>query len=311
MRRQNLSFLMTLVVATTSGLGQAAQPTGSSSTIDTSSIPNFSGLWAHEFIGFEPPSSGHGPIRNLSRVPSGQADINRPAGDYSDPILKPEAAAILKAHGEISLSGNNFQQPANVCGPQPMPYVLWQQEIQLVPSRDHLDIHYMSDHQVRHVRLNSQHPAHVTPSWSGDSVGQFEGGTLVIDTVGVKATPSSIADYIGTPQSEAVHVIERYSLIDYAAGLDAWKIAEKENVLLTADRPIADGIAIDPDYRGKALQLEFMVEDPNVTTMPWSARSTYRKASGEWLERVCAENTAALHHIVNGPAIPTADKPDF
>lgn len=310
MRRQNLLFLMTLVAATASGLGQAAQPTGSS-TNETSSIPIFSGLWAHEFIGFEPPSSGHGPIRNLSRVPSGQADINRPAGDYSDPILKPEAAAILKAHGEISLSGNNFQQPANVCGPQPMPYVLWQQEIQLLQSSDHLDIHYMSDHQVRHVRLNSQHPAHVTPSWSGDSVGHFEGGTLVIDTVGVKATPSSIADYIGTPQSEAVHVIERYSLIDYEAGLEAWKIAEKENVLLTADRPIADGIAIDPDYRGKALQLEFTVEDPNVTTVPWSARSTYRKASGQWLERVCAENTAALHHIVNGPAIPTADKPDF
>jgi hypothetical protein len=307
MRRQNLLFLMTLVAATASGLGQAAPP---SSTNDTASTPNFSGLWAHEFIGFEPPSSGHGPIRNLSRVPSGQADINRPAGDYSDPILKPEAAAILKARGEVSVSGNNFQQPANVCGPQSMPYVLWQQEIQFVQSRDHLDIHYMSDHQVRHVRLNSQHPAHMTPSWSGDSVGHFEGDTLVIDTVGVKAGPSSIADYVGTPQSEAVHVVERYSLIDYEAALEAWKIAENENVRLTADRPIADGIAIDPDYRGKALQLEFMVDDPNVTTKAWSARSTYRKASGEWLERVCAEN-AAVHHVVNGPAIPTAEKPDF
>jgi hypothetical protein len=300
---------MTLVAATASGLGQAAPPTGRS-TNDTASIPNFSGLWAHEFIGFEPPSSGHGPIRNLSRVPSGQADINRPAGDYTDPILKPQAAAILKARGEISLSGNNFQQPANVCGPQPMPYVLWQQEIQLVQSRNHLDIHYMSDHQVRHVRLNSQHPAHMTPSWSGDSVGHFEGDTLVIDTVGVKAEPSSIADYVGTPQSAAVHVIERYRLIDYEAALEAWKSAEKENVRLTADRPIGDGIAIDPDYRGTALQLEFMVEDPNVTTMPWSARSTYRKASGEWLERVCAEN-AAVHHLESGVAIPTAEKPDF
>ena len=42
---------------------------------------------------------------------------------------------------------------------------------------------------VRRVRMNQLHPAQVTPSWYGDSVGHYEGDTLVIDTVGVKTGP--------------------------------------------------------------------------------------------------------------------------
>ena len=37
---------------------------------------------------------------------------------------------------------------------------------------------------VRRVRVNDRHPEPLTPSWYGDSVGHYEGDTLVIDTVG-------------------------------------------------------------------------------------------------------------------------------
>jgi hypothetical protein len=279
-------------------------------TEENSTVPDFSGPWGREFIGFEQPVSGHGPIANISRLPTGQANFNLPAGNYADPILKPGAAAISKKRGEISLSGDNFPQPTNQCWPQPTPYIFWQQKIEFLQRKDELVILYQFDHQVRHVKLNAQHPTHVVPSWSGDSVGHYEGHTLIIDTVGVKVGPFSMVDWLGTPQSEAVHVVERYRLIDYQAALAAEKMAEKENVHLTPERPISDGVGVDIDYRGKGLQLEFTVEDPNIVTMPWSAVSTYRKAATQWEERVCAENPR-VYYAPHDTAVPFAAKPDF
>jgi len=61
----------------------------------------------------------------------------------------------------------------------------------------------------------------VTPSWYGDSVGHYEGDTLVIDTVGVKIGPFAMVDMYGTPHSPALHVVERYRLIDYAEAKEA------------------------------------------------------------------------------------------
>jgi hypothetical protein len=64
---------------------------------------------------------------------------------------------------------------------------------------------YPNDHQVRYVRMNVAHPAKITPSWYGDSVGHYEGDTLVIDTVGVKIGPFAMVDFYGTPYTEALH----------------------------------------------------------------------------------------------------------
>ena len=50
--------------------------------------------------------------------------------------------------------------------------------------------------------MNQPHPTQVTPSWYGDSVGHYEGDTLVIDTVGVKIGPFSMVDMYGTPYTE-------------------------------------------------------------------------------------------------------------
>jgi hypothetical protein len=69
--------------------------------------------------------------------------------------------------------------------------------------------------------MNVPHPAQVTPSWYGDSVGHFEGDTLVIDTVGLKVGPFSAVDQYGTPYTRALHVVERYRRIDYEAAREA------------------------------------------------------------------------------------------
>ena len=55
------------------------------------------------------------------------------------------------------------------------------------------------------------------PSWYGDFVGHYEGDALVIDTVGIKVGPFAMVDWYGTPHSEALHVVERYRLLDHEA----------------------------------------------------------------------------------------------
>src|ERR1700676_3585395 len=97
--------------------------------------------------------------------------------------------------------------------------------------------------------MNEPHPAHVTRSWYGDSVGHYEGGTLIIDTVRIKVGPFAMVDWYGTPHTEALHVVERYRLLDYAAAKEGFERDAKEN-------QVAQGIR-DATYRGKYLQVQF------------------------------------------------------
>jgi hypothetical protein len=190
------------------------------------SIPDFSGIWSHPYVfGFELPSSGPGPVVNKSRrrqifdadgrpLPPANAplvsDQLRLVGDYSNPILKPEAAEVVKKHDEISLLGVAYPTPTNQCWPGGVPFIFLQLGMQMLQQPGKITILYPHDHEFRQVRMNQPHPALVTPSWYGDSVGHYEGDTLVIDTVGVKIGPFAMVDSFGTPHTEALHVVERY-----------------------------------------------------------------------------------------------------
>jgi hypothetical protein len=329
-QRQNFLLLVMLAAAArTPALGQAVTPAvgpAGSATQSTVSIPDFSGIWGHLSLpGFEPPLSGPGPVVNKSRTRQVVDGDGRPVtaanaalmssiyqfvGDYSNPILKPQAAEVVKKHGEIELSGAPSPMPSNQCWPGGVPFAFWNIGMQMLQQPDRITILYSFDHEVRHVRMNQPHPAHVTPSWYGDSIGHYEGDTLVIDTVGIKIGPFAMVDWYGTPHTEALHVMERYRLLDYEAAKEAEERGEKENFRLPASDA---GFARNPDYKGKGLQLQFTVEDEGVFTMPWSATITYRRplsSFGDWPEFVCAENPYGYFEGRKA-AIPTADRPDF
>jgi hypothetical protein len=118
--------------------------------------------------------------------------------------------------------------------------------------------------------------------------------------------PSGPADMYGTPHSPALHVVERYRLLDYEAAKEAEERGQREIWRIQGSDP---GFARNPDYRGKGLQLEFTVEDDGVFTQPWSAAISYRRPLGEWPEMVCADTTHEF--LVRDLRLPTADKPDF
>ncbi|MGH6816307.1 MAG: hypothetical protein ACREC6_11435 [Hyphomicrobiaceae bacterium] len=268
--------------------------------------PDFSGIWRHPSLpGFEPPASGPGPVTNKTRRPDGASDWNMLVGDERNPILKPHAAESVKKYGEVSLSGVSPPTPAYMCWPQPVPYIFWSFNMQMVQQPDQITILYSNpDHEIRRVRMNQSHPAVVTPSLYGDSVGRWERDTLVIDTVGIKTDrPYAMVDAYGTPYSRSLHVIERYRLLDYEQAKEGLERDKKENFLL----PQQD---IDRNYKGKHLQLEFTVEDEGTFTTPWSATITYGRGSDQWPEQVCAENPREQYSSKDYD-VPTAAKPGF
>jgi hypothetical protein len=172
-QRRDFLLLVALASAAAAAWGQAVASTvaPAGSTQNTSSVPEFSGVW-HRWLrpGFGPPASGPGPVTNRSLV-NGVSDYNQLVGDYTNPILNRQAAEVVKKHGALSLSGVGYPTPSNQCWPDGVPYIFWQYGMQMLQQQDSVTILYLQDHQFRQVRLNQPHPAHVTPSWYGDSVG--------------------------------------------------------------------------------------------------------------------------------------------
>jgi hypothetical protein len=267
-------------------------------------VPDFAGLWWHASLpGPEPLASGPTTVINRSRTQKGISDYAQLVGDYTNPILKPGAAAIVKKFGDMSLAGIVFPSPANQCWPEPGPYIYKNFALEMLQKPNEITMIYEQDHEVRHVRLNQQHPANLKPSWYGDSIGHYEGGdTLVVDTVGIKADrPYPMIDLYGTPYTHSLHMIERYRLIDYDEAKDGLARNRKENMVVEG--------RIDPNYRGKYLQIYYTIEDEGVFSMPWSATVTFGKGEADWPETVCAEN----FHVYYGKdeSVPVATKADF
>jgi hypothetical protein len=320
-------FLLFVAVATAAMPTVGQMPPGAgvaaSEVHSAASIPQFSRVWTHPaFPWFDPPASGPGPITNLSRWPEqrpegpggsaalppskvGISNFDQLVGDYKSPMLRPWAAAVVKRLGEMSLAGISFPNPSTQCWPLPMPFIYKQNTMQLIQLPDRVIMLYGGNNEVRQVRLNEPHPSPLIPSWHGDSVGHYDGDTLVIDTVGVKTDPPyAMIDLFGTPYTDKLHVLERYRLRDYGDVKDALERNRKENWLFNGD--------VWTRHRDEQfLQLHVTVEDEGVFTTPWTARLTYAPGGDRVAETVCAENRYEYYYNNKEADVPRADKPDF
>jgi hypothetical protein len=292
-----------LILLSASGI--AAQP----------AAPDFSGQWGRDMLFFEPPASGPGPLVNAVRKPDGSRNTSGPccaiiveggwAGDDTNPILKSRAAEAVKKYRELADAGVVVQDRHNTCWPEPPPYSMALHfGVNILQTKNEVTIVHLLYNTVRRIRLNALHPENLKPSWQGDSIGWFEGDTLVVDTKGIRTSPFTSVDAFGTPHSEALHVVERYRLID---GAQAAEQQKKHGAMFRPNPPYGRG-TIDPDVSRKGLQVEFTVSDDAVFTTPWSGRVTYRPLIGDWPEAVCAENPN-FHGLK--ATLPVAEKPDF
>jgi hypothetical protein len=270
-------------------------------------IPDFSGLWGRNAFDFEPAPGNPRPVDNLVRLPNGAGNASMLVGDYNNALLKPETTAVVKRRGELALSGASVPDPSNQCAPFAPPFTFSMElGVQLLQAKDHVTFLYNQDDQVRRVWLNRAHPRNVKPTPMGDSVGRYEGDTLVVDTVGIATGPLAMNDRYGTPRSRSAHIIERYRLIDGAAAKEAAERHIREN----GPMGLAGAVLVDPNFPGKGLQLEIKIEDPEVFTVPWSAVVTYRRIIGPWLEQICAEDTMDREQG-RMPLMPVSAQPDF
>jgi hypothetical protein len=306
--QRNWLLFTALAFAASPAWGQQAAPAAGQAKISsqsTTSIPDLSGIWRHGSLPwFVPPASGPGPVTNKSRrKDNGVSNYDQLVGDYTNPILRSWAAQVVKAKGDLSLAGVTYPSPANQCWPEPVPFLFKHMAMQILQAPDKIVMLFNEDHEVRYVRMNEPHPAHLTPSWHGDAVGHYEGDTLVIDTVGVRTDrPYPMIDLFGTPYTEKLHVVERYKLLDYEAAKDDLARAAKENW-----RPAGP---VDPNYKDKYLQVHFTIEDEGAFTTPWTATIIYLRDRLEWPEVSCAENPYGFHSDKD-IGVPHADRPDF
>ena len=142
--------------------------------------------WGKNAFNFEGMSSGPQPLRNLSRLANGKANAAQLVGDHRNPILTPEAAAVVKQKGELAVAGKGFPNAQDQCRPMAPPFSFAMQLgfAMLAANDGQITIIYDQNMNVRHIRMNGAHPANSVPSPMGDSIGRWEGDTLVIDTVG-------------------------------------------------------------------------------------------------------------------------------
>jgi hypothetical protein len=321
MPRDFLLFVALATVAAMPALAQTAMPAVSPAGGAThATVPDFSRVWSHPSLPwFEPPASGPGPVTNMSRgdqrpagasgspaSPSrqdGVSNYDQLVGDFTNPILRPWAAQVVKSFGQISLAGITYPNSSNQCWPRPVPFIFKHNQMQMIQQPDRITFLYVEDHEVRRVRLNQPHQAPLTPSWYGDAVGHYEGDMLIIDTVGVRTDrPYAMIDLFGTPYTKSLHVVERYRLRDYDDVKDAVERNLKENWQFAGD--------VFSHHRGKFLQLHLTIEDEGVFTTPWTATLTYVPGGDQLQEVACAENTREYYNNKDAD-VPKADQPDF
>jgi hypothetical protein len=238
-------------------------------------VPNFSGHWEHAAAHFLPTDKGPGPVVNMPGLSF--LAMNVWIGDYRNPILQPWASEAVRVHAVAGLErGEPLLSQLQLCMPFGVPNILTLREpVQLLQEPGMVTILYQHDNQIRRVFLNEGHPSNLEPSPYGHSVGHYEGDTLVVDTRNMSNTGA--IDFYGTPHSAALHVSERYRLLD----------------------------------AGRVLQVDFTVSDLNTFTSEWHAAQRYYSIPlpRGLRENICAENIRM--GVGSEYPVPTDDMLDF
>ena len=173
-------------------------------------------------------------------------------------VLFPNGGAPLQPSAEAKFKAANPQtnDPNLGCLPEgmprfmlsiPLPMEIFQTPTRVVIIREGVQV-------FRQIYLNRQHLRDLDPTYSGDSVGKWEGDTLVVDTIGLN--DKTWVDNAGLPHSEAMHVIERIRRVDHDTLVD-----------------------------------DLTIEDPMTYTKPITAQRVWKLKPGwEIQEFVCTEN---------------------
>jgi len=190
-----------------------------------------------------PPMTGIYESSPANAPKDGQRNVN--------PVLTPKAAAEEAAFKAKKIEDTD----AANCVPPGMPRIMsWPYPVQVLLTPGEVTLVLEGDMQVRHIHTDGRsHPADPDLTFNGDSIGHWEGDTLVVDTVGL-APQAAIAQ--GVTHSDHEHIVERFRLSA-------------------------------PD----SLEVKTSVEDPGVLAQPWVFSARYMRHP-DWsiAEYICEQN---------------------
>jgi hypothetical protein len=188
-------------------------------------------------------------------------------------ILKPWVVERMKKDNSEVLAGKIAFTPHSSCTHAGVPgfHLYGFQPLYFVQTPKEVVMIYSNDQQVRHVYLDVPHSTNPNSSWYGESVGHYEGDTLVVDTIGLN--DKTFVNNFRTPHTDKLHVVERFKLTD----------------------------------GGKAMQVDITFEDPDAFNAPWSVMQRYDRVQRPMAEEICAENNQHLFDY----QIPVANNADF
>jgi hypothetical protein len=252
---------------------------------------------------FIPPASGAGPVQPDPAHRGVTNDEFRATGrqpslataDLNNPILQPWARDKVRARNELVLAGKQVFSLHASCWPVGIPHFLLEpmtRPMYIVQGPKEVVMILTSFSDVRRIYLSDKHSEKLEMSWYGDSIGHYEGDTLVVDTVALD--DRTFVDGFETPHTTQLHVVERWHLID----------------------------------GGQILEANIHVEDPGAFTMPWNAVQRYRRfeavasknvrslvqlatpEDGPLTEAICPDNPNSFQGMPHKP-LPQAVVPDF
>jgi hypothetical protein len=214
-----------------------AHPKGHYASLDA--LPDWGGVWV------------------LSRPAGGPPGPGTPAAEK--PALKGKYLEDYQAwQHAVETKGGQVAHEGSYCTPPGMPGIMGvgQYPIEFLFTPGRVTTHHEAWMQWRNIYTDGRgHPDDLEATFAGDSIGHWDGATLVVDTIGIK---ESVALGMGMKHSDKLHLTERIHL-DKA----------------------------DPD----TLVDELTAEDPVALAKPWVHSFTYKR-SRDWslLEFICAEN---------------------
>jgi hypothetical protein len=151
-------------------------------------------------------------------------------------------------------------------GPPMLPYS-YNSNYQIMQTNDAFVVHAEMIHDARIIRLDRRQ--HLSPDirlWLGDSIGRWDGATLVVDTTNFNDGGGFYGDAGGNfGWDRNLHVVERFSLLD-------------TDTLL---------------YR-------FEIDNPTAFTQPWKGELTMARSSGPIYEYACHEGNYSLSNLLRG-----------
>ena len=132
------------------------------------------------------------------------------------PPLKDKYMKLLEQRIRAKNRGTPEADTETQCLGHGMPRVMESPyPIEIVQTPGRITILHEVAHELRTIYMNRPHPKHPRVTFNGDSVGHWEGDTLVVDTIAID--PRSFIDDEGSSHSGKEHVIERFHKIDGGA----------------------------------------------------------------------------------------------